>query len=79
MSLFSCQGPDLWLILQEALKLVDDLVEKKARLGPAAALFLDILRLSILLAHRPESMEQIKCALVEKKAEVDALSGLMDT
>jgi len=70
-----------------ALKFVDDLIEKKARLGPEATLFLTIIRLSIRLADRSEStpedrvraLRDIKSEIEEKKNEVDALSGLMDT
>jgi len=79
---------------EAALKFVDDLLEKKARLGPEATLYLDILRLNIRL-HSPtppagdgdaakaaearaEALAGIKGLLEEKKAEVDALSGVMD-
>lgn len=67
---------------------MDDLIEKKARLGPEATLFLSIVRLSIRIADRPmdstpesriATLREIKSAIEEKKAEVDALSGIMDT
>ena len=67
------------------------MLEKKARLGVEATLFLDILRLSIQLQARPPpdamdgaearaaALASIKAALAEKKTDVDSLSGLMDT
>jgi hypothetical protein len=70
------------------LKFVDDLIEKKVRLGPEATLFLSIVRLSIRIADRssdatPEgrvnTLREIKSLIEAKKAEVDALSGIMDT
>jgi 26S proteasome regulatory subunit N9 len=71
-----------------ALKFVDDLIEKKARLGPEATLFLSVVRLSIQLKDRPaditpegriNALKDIKSLIEEKKIEVDALSGIMDT
>ena len=75
---------------QAALKFVDDLLEKKARLGPEATLYLEILRLAISLRAPPSAVADgagnrasvlvgIKAQLEAKKVEVDALSGLMDT
>jgi len=105
---------------QGALKFVDEMAGKKARLGPEGTLYLSILRLTIKLATKPaeeaaaaaaaaagsgaaaaamsdeavsedtkkensgvttraETLAEVKGVLVEKKTEVDALSGLMDT
>lgn len=89
---------------QAAFKFVESFKEKSARLGPAATLFFEILRLSILLHAPPGTVPApagesamvdgsssstataaedpratVKAALAEKKVEVDALSGLMDT
>jgi len=77
---------------------IDGLLEKKARLGPEATLFLEITKIGIDLrspvapagegamaddgAAEVAAVEKklaVKKALVDKKIEVDALSGLMDT
>lgn len=70
-------------------KFIDDLLEKKARLGEEATLLITLLRCHVKLATPPPAgtapearaatLLELKKDMEAKKVEVDALSGVADT
>lgn len=71
---------------QAAIAFFDEVLTKKARLGVDASLYLELLLWLYKLssgpaeaAARPETLAQVRGVLEGKRAEVEALQGVMDT